>query len=114
MITHYARIAKRALWRQASRVLDLCHHLANRGESALPPPSLRTIGGGDFHTIGSLNVRHLKEFTSLEGKRVLEVGCGCGRNALALTSYDVQYDGFDIHRPYIDWCGAHVTHNFRN
>lgn len=111
-IVHPLRQAKRGLWRRAARVLDLCHHLANRGQSALPPPSLRTVGAGDFHRVGSINVRNLKQFSSLDGKRVLEIGCGSGRNALALTSYDVEYDGFDIYRPYVDWCATHVSRDF--
>lgn len=73
-IVHPLRQAKRGLWRRAARVLDLCHHLANRGQSALPPPSLRTVGAGDFHRVGSINVRNLKQFSSLDGKRVLEIG----------------------------------------
>ena len=78
----------------------------------IPPPSLRTVGTGDFYCIGAMNVRYIKQFASLEGKRILEVGCGSGRNALALTTYNVEYHGFDIFKPYIRWCEENITETF--
>jgi SAM-dependent methyltransferase len=93
---------------------DACHRIANSGQTALPPPSLRTVGGGNFYYVGTMNVRYIRHFASLDGKRILEVGCGSGRNALALTTYDVEYHGFDIFKPYIDWCRAHITVHFPN
>lgn len=95
---------KKAVKRLVFTALDACHAIANRRESALPPPSLRTIGGGDFHWVGAHNVRCIRKFTTLDSKRILEIGCGSGRNALALVTYDVIYHGIDIHKPYISWC----------
>lgn len=103
----------RRIWGRATgvrdRILDFFHNVPNRGQSALPPPSLRMVGGGDFHQTGALNVRNIKQFTTLDGKRILEIGCGSGRNALALATYDVAYDGIDVFKPFIDWCNAHIT-----
>lgn len=93
---------------------DVAHNLVNAQESALPPPSLRTVGGGDFSSVGVHNVRYLRKFTELDGKNILEIGCGSGRNALALRSYDVSYYGFDIFEPYISWCSSHITRDFPN
>lgn len=93
---------------------DICHRIANRGQTALPPPSLRTIGGGDFYAVGVWNVRNIRQFSALDGKRILEVGCGCGRNALALTTYSVEYHGFDIFKPYIDWCQDNISVRYQN
>jgi SAM-dependent methyltransferase len=88
---------------------DACHAIANRGQSALPPPSLRTVGGGDFHRVGAHNVRCIRKFTALDTKRILEIGCGSGRNALALLTYDVTYHGIDIYKPYISWCVDNIA-----
>jgi SAM-dependent methyltransferase len=106
-------LSPRRIWHRIRRgrdvFLDVLHNAVNRDESALPPPSMRTVGGGDFHLVGTLNVRNIKQFTSLEGKRILEVGCGCGRNALALSTYDVAYEGLDIFSPFIAWCQRHIS-----
>src|SRR4051812_26117973 len=102
------RAVFRALRGVTPRLLDVCHKLANAGQSALPPPGLRTVGAGDFHAAGVHNVRNIKQLTTLDGKHVLEIGCGSGRNAIVLTSYEVQYHGFDIYRPYITWCTEHI------
>jgi len=96
------------------RSLDLFHNLASGSQSALPPPSLRTVGGGDFLAVGANNVRNLKRLTALDGKALLEIGCGSGRNALALTTYDVRYCGVDIYKPYIDWCCGQIVPHFPN
>jgi len=94
--------------------LDICHALANGDQSAIPPPTLRYVGDRDFHFVGSSNVRNIRKFCELDGKRVLEIGCGSGRNALAMTSFEVNYVGFDIHAPFISWCDKHVTGHFQN
>jgi SAM-dependent methyltransferase len=92
-----------------ARLLDFCHALANYDQPSIPPPSLRTVGGGDFHRLGAHNVRNMKQFAELDGKTILEIGCGSGRNALALATYDVEYHGFDIFAPYIKWCRTHIS-----
>lgn len=107
----------RPVLRKAKRaglyVLTLFHYLANGRQIALPPPGLRAgVGSGDFHVTGAFNVRNIKRFTPVDGKNVLEIGCGSGRNALALTSYDIRYRGFDIHRPYVIWCAEHISPHF--
>lgn len=49
--------------------------------------------------------------------RVLDVGCGIGRIAVALTSYlkkEGEYFGFDIVSLGIEWCQSRITPRFRN
>ncbi len=49
------------------------------------------------------------------GDRVLDIGCGCGRIALALAAdpetreLDIRYTGMDVDRPSIEWCRRHIT-----
>jgi SAM-dependent methyltransferase len=76
------------------------------------------VGGGgvqDFKVVGRMTVGRLREFGGLRPEhRVLEVGCGIGRIAIALTEYlkDGSYVGFDIVPQGIDWCRREVTSRF--
>ena len=67
-----------------------------------PPGLINYAGAGDFHGIGENSIRLLSEKAALdENQRVLEIGCGIGRNALALhRSYgeSIEYTGFDVVR----------------
>ncbi|MGH9640515.1 MAG: methyltransferase domain-containing protein, partial [Bryobacteraceae bacterium] len=80
-----------------------------RGRSHLPPYSVRArsvgirpdIGGAEFLrdglTVGALLRKHA---ALTPGSRTLEIGCGCGRNAIALANFleDGNYTGMDIER----------------
>src|SRR5690606_2357473 len=48
---------------------------------------------------------------------VLEPGCGCGRNARWLAPYlsnGGSFDGFDVHRPSIEWAAEAITRVYPN
>ena len=48
---------------------------------------------------------------------VLEIGCGIGRDAMALTdiiSSAGSYVGLDVTRPSIEWCQSEITSRFSN
>jgi ubiquinone/menaquinone biosynthesis C-methylase UbiE len=48
---------------------------------------------------------------------VLEIGCGIGRDAMALTgvlSSDGSYVGVDVTKPSIEWCRSAITSRFAN
>ena len=88
------------------------------GRRQWPPYSLRSYVGGaeDFGTAGDFFVRELQGmglFTP--GARFLDIGCGCGRIALALAvepevrEKGVSYAGMDVDRASIDWCARHIT-----
>ncbi len=89
----------------------------------LPPQELIDwVGGGDAHvfqTVGLLNFWQLVVYARLQSdQRVLEPGCGCGRNARYLAPFLSRerggYEGFDLHRPSIDWASDHVSRRYPN
>ncbi len=84
----------------------------------MPPEELMFIGKGDFRLVGH---EFVQLFTGLAGLKpdetVLDVGCGVGRMAIALTKYLDErgcYEGFDIVKTGIDWCKSNVTPRYPN
>jgi SAM-dependent methyltransferase len=91
-------------------LVDAAEWAAGRRRPLTPPRRLwHLIGSGrmDFRGSGDL----LREWLIAQGMtpddHVLDVGCGLGRLAVALTGYlspRGAYDGFDIMPPVIGWC----------
>jgi SAM-dependent methyltransferase len=78
-----------------------------------PPRSLALQpGSGPWRAIGERWAGHFVEWGGLSPQdRVLEVGCGAGRMALALAPIlgrDGSYTGFDVHARAIDWCRREI------
>ena len=80
-----------------------------------PDPLIREHSGGvdadRFVSMGDEIVRQslVGGARLLRSHRVLDLGCGCGKLARALTTYltaEGRYDGLDITREVIDWCAA--------
>ncbi len=94
-------------------------------DAPLPPPELRHRVGGvdDYEQVGSAIRNDLLELVppdwSLEGKRVLDFGCGAGgvvRQFLA-EAPTAEFHACDIDAQSIDWLAAHLSpplHVFRN
>ncbi len=88
-------------------------------DDQVPPKSLAHLaGGGDFETIGQEYKRYFIELGGLRpDDRVLDVGCGVGRMAVALAGYlspAGEYRGFDLGAGGIHWCQTHITPRFPN
>jgi len=65
--------------------------------------ALEAAVGGDFVTVGRLEFALLKQFGLCDGQFVVDVGCGSGRLALALSSLSrVGYLGTDIVQDLLD------------
>jgi len=93
---------------RAANLVDYSVRRVN-GHSHLPPFSIRVrsigisldIGGARFVQLGRQVTNLLREHAGLTpDSRVLEIGCGCGTNAIALaeTLHDGNYTGMDIER----------------
>lgn len=103
-----------------ARVLDLVDYFLKRGHpewKKVPPASIRMrIGVGNrilrnhqyFIDSGNYIVTELSEKGYLSrDSQVIELGCGCGRNALAFSKYLSEkggYIGQDVDRDMIAWC----------
>lgn len=92
-------------------------------ELPYPPATLMAASAGtldivEFSAVGSEFLRHFRTLANLRPDcAVLEVGCGTGRIARALTGYINKlgmYRGVDISRPEIEWCQTNVTPHFPN
>lgn len=82
----------------------------------IPEPSramIDRVGGGDFWEVGDKIVRDLVRDAGLSPEmRVLDIGCGCGRAATALTKFLSPmgiYEGFDVIPELVEWCQQEIT-----
>jgi ubiquinone/menaquinone biosynthesis C-methylase UbiE len=78
-----------------------------------PPAELaREHGGERFHVIGRKWVDTFIRLGAVRpNDRVLDVGCGAGRMAIALARYLAgrgTYDGFDVSRADVSWCKKEI------
>jgi SAM-dependent methyltransferase len=92
--------------------LDALDGVLGRREELRPPRRLQSVGSGDFHEVGAQMVHYLRELGGLRpDARVLDVGCGTGRLAVALTGYLTggSYRGFDIVPSAVRWCQGEIT-----
>jgi len=88
---------------------------------SLPPASLRMRIGGKiilfshkfFIDSGTATIKDLSDRGFITPtSRLLEMGCGCGRNALALKGFltgQGRYFGQDVDKSMIEWCSANLA-----
>jgi SAM-dependent methyltransferase len=108
-----------ALRRAYLAPVDLIEAAVGRRDTMVPPPSKMFVGSvDDFKSSGELLVRRLIEVAGLTTEStVLDVGCGIGRLAVALTTHlspEGRYEGLDIVPSGIAWCAANVTPRYPN
>lgn len=91
------------------RALDALDLLRGRRDRLVPPRRLAgLVGDSDFAATGEAVAKLLVEAAGLRpGDRVLDVGCGFGRVARALTGPlgpEGSYEGFDASADAVAWC----------
>lgn len=102
-------------------LVDAVDCVRGRSVPGIPPRRSRDfVGDGDFRAIGQEFCGYIRELADLRpSDRVLEVGSGIGRIALALTvDLDERglYAGIEIVKRGVRWCEANITSarpNFR-
>lgn len=92
--------------------------LLGQRDPLIPPGRLMFVGAGDFCEVGQEFLRHFIDLAQLKpDEAVLDVGCGVGRMALALTQYlnaDARYEGFDIVQKGIEWSQTNISRRHNN
>ena len=106
-----ARVQGRAFF--PNYLLDTWDRVTGRADPDLPPRHLNISGGGPFREYGENIVKLCVTYGGLQADdSVLDIGCGIGRTALALTKFlapSSHYAGFDVIGFAIEWCRQHVS-----
>lgn len=105
---------KRALRIAYYFLIDAYRSISNTRKPMVPPAMTSLlVGSGDFHSVGNGIKEDLIKYADLrEGDEVLEIGCGYGRIAVALTGYlspASVYYGIDIVEKAVEWCSTEIT-----
>jgi SAM-dependent methyltransferase len=91
----------------------------------LPPFSMRRfvgearwdINGQDFSNTGRHFADKLRDAGLRSNSRILDLGSGCGRIAIPLTSIldtTGSYTGLELSAPLVEWCQSHITPSYPN
>ena len=88
-------------------------------DSMIPPKSMTAyIGRSDFKKVGKVFRNYFIKFARLEkNAKVLDIGCGIGRNAVPLTDYlneSGSYWGIDVVESGINWCNERISTKYPN
>ncbi|MBQ0768594.1 MAG: methyltransferase domain-containing protein [Bizionia sp.] len=57
------------------------------------------------------------EINLMPSDSVLDIGCGIGRTAIALSEYlntNAKYEGFDVVKKGVDWCNSKINKEYPN
>ena len=85
-----------------------------RWKYVAPLPSAQLMGSigapdiENFLIVGEAWAQVISKFLTL-GDTVFDIGCGCGRTARFLIYFSIEYIGFDIFQPSIQWCIENLT-----
>jgi len=123
-VTTIAPRTARPLWKRAATSLrSLAHHGLTvldrvapwRHDPLLPPAHLRIYyyrtWKPEAFARACVNARTELEIAGLRREhRVLDIGSGIGNLAVGLIDdFQGRYDGIDVNREAVDWCGATIT-----
>lgn len=98
--------------------IDTWESWSGKRAPMVPPRGMIFTGSGDFVQSGKQLVNLCIEQANLQPQhQVLDVGCGIGRLAVALTSYlneQGAYFGFDVVEDGIVWCNNQISTRYPN
>jgi SAM-dependent methyltransferase len=98
--------------------IDILDSIRGKKNKYVPNKGDIFIGSGDFLAQGNHHLEILEKYADLkENHSVLDIGCGIGRAAVALTQYLSEegiYEGFDVVEKGIMWCKKHISADFPN
>lgn len=98
--------------------IDIIDSVLGRKNKYVPKKGDIFIGSGDFIKQGKHHLELLRKYANLEKDHsVLDIGCGIGRAALALTEFllnEAKYEGFDVVKKGIVWCENGIAKDFPN
>ncbi len=102
--------------------VDLFDKFTGKTNKYVPPRGLiytgSSISAKSYLKQGANQLELLKNQINLLPTDVtLDIGCGVGRTAIALSSYlnrNTRYDGFDVVKKGIDWCDSGLGKDFPN
>ena len=123
MINALKRLIPRPLRRQIKTYLTGREKIRLFGSLAPLVPAVEDMFDGPpnlqvFKANGEEFLGIYKDICGLRpDERMLDVGCGIGRKTLPLTQYltpDAKYEGLDIARVGVEWCGSKITPRFPN
>lgn len=109
------RYFARRMWYAPSDLLDQI-----KGDRAdlCPPKGMIFTGPGDFIKEGQKLLQQFVDYGSLHpNDKVLDIGSGIGRAAVALTTYltpSAKYLGFDPVKTGVVWCQKKISPKFPN
>jgi ubiquinone/menaquinone biosynthesis C-methylase UbiE len=90
----------------------------NNAKLAMPPDVLIKAIGGGFQNVSFEFLDYFIQLGNLKPtERVLDVGCGIGRMAYAMTgylNYLGSYEGFDVVEKLIEWPTRNITNLYPN
>ena len=104
---------------ESEKVLDAVVNLLGNGTRTLPTGRLLHLVGGDkFKEVGEEFLTYFVELADLKpDERVLDIGCGIGRQAFSLAKYLNQkgsYEGLDVVPIGIHWCKKNIAARYPN
>jgi SAM-dependent methyltransferase len=118
------RVTSIRKWRRRALNVMLVCLVSNAKQTSLttdpvPPVELiQQVGGqaeADYRAVGQEFFDIFVRYGGIKPTdRVLDVGCGCGRMAWALTRFLTSgtFEGFDITPEAIEWCQRNITSQF--
>lgn len=101
---------------------DTLDSITGKRHKYVPPRGLiytgSSAGSEKFIKQGQQQLSVLKESANLKPEdRVLDIGSGIGRTAIALSGYlnsKGSYEGFDVVKLGVDWCNSRLGKDFPN